>query len=749
MMKELLKNRTFRKTFLSYTLILGIPIIIFSILFMYTMIQEEQKKIYESYTMDANRIRRTVDDKIMELKDIGDRLSNKTWVRKSLINTDIYKEEFDLFKKQEMKQELQHAIGESGILSFGVIIYPEQKKLLSPWGEYTTEEFFSTVSVFDPSIKELVDQSTKEYHILNILSPTTISLWGNKRQVIPVIQSLEIANQPRAVLLLFIDPFYLSSFIHRMAGSSLSYFKIVDEVETNIYTQNNSVKESQDFEKLLAFNLDSEVCQWQYFIYYPNTILTLHFPKIVSTLVSILLSMFAGIIVAFLFAKVSYKPLDALLKKITNTLQYKPVEKQKESLWEYRWIEEFFDHLVIKNQNLQEAMDGYKKAAKSNMLLRLLKGYFQGDGLTQRLQELDILYTDEMYYSILLIHFSFLEEKQERSLDERKREFMILMILEQVMSQPHIQYQLVEVTTTDMIFILSSNQSFDEEGTFPIKDIKDQLEKHMGVIPDIIQGPVEKGLLGISKSYYGANEELQYILFHKKNMVYTQETYHSDFYYYPTDWEVQLINNLKTGNIDTLTRILDEIKQENEKRNLSHEGMTNLLTIIMETILRVIKELKIDGRIYIKQFTSKIEIGNIEELWAYIYEVGSLICERVQYSNAPSTVEVGNQILLYINNHYASPEMSLKKLSEVFNMSVSKVSKLFKEVTGINFYDYICRLRIEKAKELLREESFELSTIAQQVGYEHVYSFRRAFTRYEGIKPDEYALQFSSNLNTK
>lgn len=142
MMKELLKNRTFRKTFLSYTLILGIPIIIFSILFMYTMIQEEQKKIYESYTMDANRIRRTVDDKIMELKDIGDRLSNKTWVRKSLINTDIYKEEFDLFKKQEMKQELQHAIGESGILSFGVIIYPEQKKLLSPWGEYTTEEFF-------------------------------------------------------------------------------------------------------------------------------------------------------------------------------------------------------------------------------------------------------------------------------------------------------------------------------------------------------------------------------------------------------------------------------------------------------------------------------------------------------------------------------------------------------------------------------------------------------------------------------
>jgi YesN/AraC family two-component response regulator len=101
-------------------------------------------------------------------------------------------------------------------------------------------------------------------------------------------------------------------------------------------------------------------------------------------------------------------------------------------------------------------------------------------------------------------------------------------------------------------------------------------------------------------------------------------------------------------------------------------------------------------------------------------------------------MEVGSKLLLYVNENYTSADVSLKKLAEMFQMSASSVSKLFKEVTGINFYDYLCRLRMEMAKELLREKKCRIDDIAHRVGYENVYYFKRAFTRYEGIKPDEY-----------
>nr|WP_280521143.1 AraC family transcriptional regulator [Paenibacillus mangrovi] len=125
-------------------------------------------------------------------------------------------------------------------------------------------------------------------------------------------------------------------------------------------------------------------------------------------------------------------------------------------------------------------------------------------------------------------------------------------------------------------------------------------------------------------------------------------------------------------------------------------------------------------------------------MWSYVFEVGTLICERSRYSNTSSAVAIGGQLLVYVNENYTSADISLKQLAELFKMSMSSVSKIFKEVSGINFYDYVCRLRMEMAKELLREKKCGMDDIARQVGYHNLYSFKRAFTRYEGIKPDKY-----------
>lgn len=59
-------------------------------------------------------------------------------------------------------------------------------------------------------------------------------------------------------------------------------------------------------------------------------------------------------------------------------------------------------------------------------------------------------------------------------------------------------------------------------------------------------------------------------------------------------------------------------------------------------------------------------------------------------------------------------------------------------MTGQTFQACLIRCRLDRAKELMQDRTLKISAIAQQVGYENEYSFRRSFLRYTGVKVQEY-----------
>lgn len=65
-------------------------------------------------------------------------------------------------------------------------------------------------------------------------------------------------------------------------------------------------------------------------------------------------------------------------------------------------------------------------------------------------------------------------------------------------------------------------------------------------------------------------------------------------------------------------------------------------------------------------------------------------------------------------------------------------SSLFKKETGRNFTDYLTELRMNKAKELLREKDIMVSDVAEMVGYNDLKYFSRLFKKITGISPSDY-----------
>ena len=91
----------------------------------------------------------------------------------------------------------------------------------------------------------------------------------------------------------------------------------------------------------------------------------------------------------------------------------------------------------------------------------------------------------------------------------------------------------------------------------------------------------------------------------------------------------------------------------------------------------------------------------------------------------------------FIHSHQ-SEDLSLADVAKAVNTSTFYFCKVFKRMTGINFTDYLSRVRIERAKNLLLNPNLRVSEIAFEVGFQSLTHFNRVFKKIIGQSPTEY-----------
>jgi AraC-like DNA-binding protein/ligand-binding sensor protein len=107
----------------------------------------------------------------------------------------------------------------------------------------------------------------------------------------------------------------------------------------------------------------------------------------------------------------------------------------------------------------------------------------------------------------------------------------------------------------------------------------------------------------------------------------------------------------------------------------------------------------------------------------------------VQHENAePPMITRAKE---FIRQHL-SEDISLGQVAKAVNTSTFYFCKMFKKFTGINFTDYVSRVRIEDAKNLLLNPNLRVSEIAYEVGFQSLTHFNRVFKKVVGQSPTEY-----------
>ncbi|MFF7708757.1 helix-turn-helix domain-containing protein [Pseudomonas sp. NPDC007930] len=102
-----------------------------------------------------------------------------------------------------------------------------------------------------------------------------------------------------------------------------------------------------------------------------------------------------------------------------------------------------------------------------------------------------------------------------------------------------------------------------------------------------------------------------------------------------------------------------------------------------------------------------------------------------------SNVERTNRAVDYIFSHYGR-ELPLEEVAEHLNMKPTYFSRVFKQATGRCFVEFVNRLRISKACELLTDSERPVTEVCFASGFNNISNFNRRFQQLKGMTPSDY-----------
>lgn len=197
-------------------------------------------------------------------------------------------------------------------------------------------------------------------------------------------------------------------------------------------------------------------------------------------------------------------------------------------------------------------------------------------------------------------------------------------------------------------------------------------------------------------------------------------------------------NALKAGNDVTMNRFMDDFQKVMEEGNVQLEtvelGLLQLVTVLYQTII----ELDLQQIVSPSSLFDEFKKETLAETLDSIRELSAQITAYVQESGNHAHTEIIHKLKSFIDDNIQE-DLSLNKLSEVASLAPSYISTLFGTVMNESFTEYVTRVRLEKAANLLREEKqLSVAEISGMVGYRNPQYFHNKFKTRYGVTPVQY-----------
>lgn len=708
------KSSFFRKILLSCFFILLIPVLILCAAMVSQILEQNNARAVQECHDRVVLLAKTLDGKFMEMDSMGTRLSFASWVNKVKSDSVVMTRDFDLIKEKEISYDLSVYSSTIGVTKSVALALPMKKMIIDPVSWWGDTRYFNSVSIGDSAVQQEITAllQSQDYFMLYAIQSPQETADNN----FMLIRKLEYSAPSRASLIFYINGKALRKYVSSKENDRLLNLRILQEGQV-LYTSRNDDK--VPVKSTYTETIPSSYYSWEYTFRLERTTESIlnQFTLVAATLFVFLITSCLG---AYLLARITYHPFVTLMNRIGVKTQ------QKENI--LAAIEKSFQNLNVENQNLQRISQQYFDDARNNFIIHLLWGSFDSQEIQDRLGRFRLDFQEDMYYQVFLV-------QHQESVPDSSRAVINIRIGEllEEYGVPHLLLNVLDSASTVLVCTFPKNTDAADGGI----SASDFMGAAFHDKARVFVGTLEKGFVGISKSYQNAKE--------KSRRPFDMTVLNSPEiqYYYPIDWQMQLINHIKLGNEKVSLKIIRELETENLKRCLTVEGNNHITTMVFETLVRIAEEMELDFKDAGQEFSRTLSSEDHTWAWDFLLGFVKVLCGRIDYFNSEPVVEKGRQILAYVEANCCDSSLSQQAIADRFDLSMSSVSKIFKNTFKVNYIDYLHLLRVHRAKEYFDGGETDVLLVAQKTGYESESTFKRAFSRIESTTPRKYVRQLA------
>lgn len=215
---------------------------------------------------------------------------------------------------------------------------------------------------------------------------------------------------------------------------------------------------------------------------------------------------------------------------------------------------------------------------------------------------------------------------------------------------------------------------------------------------------------------------------------------------YPFSLFEKLEESVRSSDIIGIRENINQLVNHMKNENLSLFWIKNIcydtVNTISKELLRKFKHSPLLNKPYMERIYGS-DINTFEDIVDIMKEISGDVTKYLSVDRESYELRLLQQIIRYIRENFQNPEFSLQSIADSFQMSTPYLSQYFKKNTEHAISEYVTRLRMEKAKELLLNTDMGVNEIAYEVGYYSVPSFIRKFREIEKITPGQFKKKYS------
>ncbi|WP_167859136.1 helix-turn-helix domain-containing protein [Paenibacillus cymbidii] len=744
-MKFLNKLSLHYKYFISYTIILSIPLILIGGIIYQYFIETVRSEVIKNNKQMLSQVQYNLDVKMDELEKIAFQISLNNQLTPYRVTRDGY------WGRQALQELNKYKTGNSFIYDL-VLYYDQQPLVFSSYSTYQTEEFMEGLFGYPSWNEDQFRQDILRNSLSKVYAPQQMKLLEDNQFITYLVPIPKSATSYGAVMF-FIKASSVQLLIQNiLEDDGKATFVLDREGKLINTTEPGSVSQMAVIAPYLQAEADEgtmklPIKEVNFLVSYTKsprngwTYVTLvEEDKIMTRVVWIkkiaLLSLAAtfllGLGLSYLFMKLNYSPI----RKLRQFIESETGEPLQQHGNEFEAFRHVVRQMSSKNRSMQSQITFSRPVLRNFYLHELLRGNIEELSKLNWLVNETGIYFDFDWFRTVILQLDTSEESIQELLPHMARK------LEAELDQEHVGYALDTWETNKIVFIISSESDSPVAFLKQMEKLQLALRTEWQVHATIGVGNAYAKPSEIGKSYIEANTALDYRLIRgKRSIIFIHEAVEGDK-------ALQTVNEMENirlyihrGEIDQLSNYLSELIREIKAKHVSLFVVRSICYDLIHLIATTLNELQQNDHYEAMGYPDVITLldyETIDELSDMITTISIRICRHIEESKNRSSVQWKNELVAYVNSQFTNPQFSLQLMAEQFSVTPPYLSRIFKEETGKTLTQYVNWLRMEKVKKMLADGEDNLQELVEKVGYANVSSFIRKFKESEGITPGDY-----------